>query len=59
MNFKIRNFIYNETGSVTTDWVVLVAAIILLSVLVTASITGGTMGVSQDLSSNLATMEAG
>lgn len=56
---RLRFFVRNETGSVTTDWVVLVASLILLSMVIMTSITGGALGVSSDVSTNLAAMDAG
>ncbi len=59
MFLKCKKFLKIENGSVTTDWVVLVASLILLSVVVVASITGGALGVSENVASNLSSMDAG
>ncbi len=46
MFVNAKNFLKNDCGSVTTDWVVLVASLILLSVLVMASVTGAAVNLS-------------
>ncbi len=59
MRLTIRKFLSSETGSVTTDWVVLVASIIMLSVLVMATVTGGASTASDNLGSTINDMDAG
>ena len=51
---KLFNFLKNEDGAVTVDWVVLTAAIVGLGIAVMASVGGGTTSLSDTISSNLA-----
>jgi len=48
------NFIKNEDGAVTVDWVVLTAAIVGLGIAVLTSVSGGTTTLAGKISSNLA-----
>ncbi len=50
------NFIKDEDGAVTVDWVVLTAAIVGLGIAVLTSVSGGTTSLADKISSNLATM---
>ena len=52
---KLFNFLKNEDGAVTVDWVVLTAAIVGLGIAVMASVGDGTTKLSDTISSNLAT----
>ena len=53
--FKLaRNFKRDEDGAVTVDWVVLTAAIVGLGIAVLTSVSGGTTGLADQISSNLA-----
>ena len=53
--FKIaQNFKRDEDGAVTVDWVVLTAAIVGLGIAVLTSVSGGTTGLANKISSNLA-----
>ena len=52
--FKIaQNFKRDEDGAVTVDWVVLTAAIVGLGIAVLSSVSGGTTGLANKISSNL------
>lgn len=53
LNF-IKNFRSDEDGAVTVDWVVLTAAIVGLGIAVLTSVSGGTTGLADKISSNLA-----
>ena len=48
------NFIKDEDGAVTVDWVVLTAAIVGLGIAVLTSVSGGTTSLADKISSNLA-----
>ncbi|MEE9388574.1 MAG: hypothetical protein V3U96_08175 [Paracoccaceae bacterium] len=48
------NFINDEDGAVTVDWVVLTAAIVGLGIAVLASVSSGTTSLADKISSNLA-----
>ena len=48
-----KNFINDEDGAVTVDWVVLTAAIVGLGIAVLASVSGGVLDLSGDISSAL------
>lgn len=50
---ELVNFLKNEDGAVTVDWVVLTAAIVGLGLAVVVSISGGATSVSSGLGSNL------
>ena len=53
--FKLaQNFKRDEDGAVTVDWVVLTAAIVGLGIAVLTSVSGGTTGLADKISSNLA-----
>ena len=53
--FKLaQNFKRDEDGAVTVDWVVLTAAIVGLGIAVLTSVSGGTTGLADQISSNLA-----
>ena len=54
---KLFNFLKNEDGAVTVDWVVLTAAIVGLGIAVMASVGDGTTQLSDKISSNLADQE--
>jgi len=51
---KLFNFLKNEDGAVTVDWVVLTAAIVGLGIAVMASVGDGTTQLSDTISDNLA-----
>jgi len=59
MLIRVLNFLSGRSGSVTTDWVVLVASLILISVLVMTTVTGGAVDVSDEVSATLSSMDAG
>ncbi len=50
----IENFVSDESGAVTVDWVVLTAAIVGLGIAVLSSVSGGTQTLANKISSNLA-----
>ncbi len=50
----VQNFKRDEDGAVTVDWVVLTAAIVGLGIAVLTSVSGGTTGLADKISSNLA-----
>jgi len=54
---KLYNFLKNEDGAVTVDWVVLTAAIVGLGIAVMASVGDGTTQLSDTISENLANQE--
>jgi len=54
---KLYNFLKNEDGAVTVDWVVLTAAIVGLGIAVMASVGDGTTELSDKISENLADQE--
>ena len=49
----IQNFISNESGAVTVDWVVLTAALVGLGLAVMAVVSGGVEDLSTDINSAL------
>ena len=49
-----KYFMRDEDGAVTVDWVVLTAAIVGLGIAVLTSVSGGTTGLADKISSNLA-----
>ena len=55
MNFfsKARAYIRDESGAVTVDWVVLTAAVVILSIGAIAALDGGIEGLVGDISSQL------
>ncbi|MEM8801482.1 MAG: hypothetical protein AAFX07_07720 [Pseudomonadota bacterium] len=54
MRVQFRNFLANEDGAVTVDWVVLTAAIVGLGVLVITTIAGGALDHTSGLNNHLA-----
>ena len=56
---KLVQFRKAEAGSVTTDWVVLVAALMLLSAVITHSVFGGTMTLTYTINERLGSVEPG
>ncbi|QFU07410.1 hypothetical protein PARPLA_01067 [Rhodobacteraceae bacterium THAF1] len=52
----IKTFSNDEDGAVTVDWVVLTAAVVGLGIAVLSSVTTGTKGVTQNISSYLNTI---
>ena len=48
------NFMRDEDGAVTVDWVVLTAAIVGLGIAVLTSVSGGTTSLADKISSELA-----
>lgn len=53
------NFVRDEDGAVTVDWVVLTAAIVGLGIAVLTSVSSGTTSLADKISSNLAAKEVG
>ncbi|MEE8482680.1 MAG: hypothetical protein V3S12_04945 [Acidiferrobacterales bacterium] len=56
---KLVQFRNAEAGAVTIDWVVLVAALMLLSTVITYSVYGGTMTLTYTINENLGSVEPG
>ena len=56
---KLFNFIKDEDGAVTVDWVVLTAAIVGLGVAVMTSVGGGVEALSNSISGDLASGSVG
>jgi Flp pilus assembly pilin Flp len=54
-----KNFIADESGAVTVDWVVLTAAIAILGLAVLTVVSGGVETLSTDISTDMAAMDAG
>ena len=59
MRHLIKQFRLSETGSVTTDWIVLTAGLMLMSALVMAAIGGGTTTVTDNLNTTLSAQAPG
>ena len=53
------NFVRDEDGAVTVDWVVLTAAIVGLGIAVLTSVSGGTTSLADKISSDLANKSVG
>ena len=51
---KFNAFLKDESGAVTVDWVVLTAAIVGLGIAVMTSVGGGTITLSDKVSSHMA-----
>lgn len=56
MQRHLQDFRRDENGSVTTDWIVLAASLILLSFLVTQVVFGGAQDVSSEINTSIGTM---
>jgi len=54
---KLFNFLKNEDGAVTVDWVVLTAAIVGLGIAVLASVGQGVEDLSGKIETNLSNQE--
>jgi len=52
----IRRFCRDDRASVTTDWIVLVASLILLSFLITQVVFGGAQDVSSEINTAIGTV---
>jgi len=52
----IRRFCRDERASVTTDWIVLAASLILLSFLITQVVFGGAQDVSSEINTAIGTI---
>ena len=50
---RIKNFIRDEVGAVTVDWVVLTAAIIAMGLIVLTSIEGGTVAAADSIAQDV------
>ena len=57
MKTRMQDFLNDDTGAVTVDWVVLTAAIVGLGLAVIASIGRGTADMSTGLNSHLMTQD--
>ena len=55
----MQNFVYDESGAVTVDWVVLTAAIVGLGLAVLAVTSGGVENLSEDTATELASIDPG
>ncbi|MGX0875864.1 Flp pilus assembly pilin Flp [Roseovarius sp. MBR-154] len=53
MNTFIKNFLNDEDGAVTVDWVVLTAAIVGLGIAAITAVNGAVVGLGQDIEANL------
>lgn len=56
---RIRNFTRDESGAVTTDWVVLTAGVVSFGLLVMMNIGDGVTSVSQGIANNLNSITVG
>jgi Flp pilus assembly pilin Flp len=52
----LKNFIANESGAVTVDWVVLTAALVGLGLAVMTVVSSGVESLSTDIDEELSTM---
>lgn len=59
MSAFFKRFWTNEQGTVTTDWIVLVASLILLSFIVISTISVGATDVSGEINTSLQSVEPG
>ena len=55
MKALIKNFVADESGAVTVDWVVLTAAIVGLGIAVMSSVSTGLQDLSGDIEDQLTT----
>ena len=55
MTNMIKNFVNDESGAVTVDWVVLTAAIVGLGIAVIASVSTGVTDLGTDIQTSLST----
>ena len=53
MTNMIKNFVNDESGAVTVDWVVLTAAIVGLGIAVIASVSTGVTDLGTDIQTSL------
>ena len=49
----IKNFVKNESGAVTVDWVVLTGAVVALGLLVMAAIVPAAQGLSNKIAATM------
>lgn len=56
---SINAFVFEESGAVTVDWVVLTSALVALGVATLAVVSGGVGEVSNETSTHLASVETG
>ena len=54
-----KNFLNDESGAVTVDWVVLTAAIVGLGLLVIQAVTPGVLSLGDQISAAVATQTVG
>ncbi len=57
MKITLKNFFANESGAVSTDWVVLTAVVMGLALVFTAVIVSGTENASNDISNYMANVQ--
>lgn len=55
IQIKLRNFVADDSGAVTVDWVVLTAAVVGLAMVVIASVRIGTQDVGDKIQASLTT----
>ncbi len=53
----LKNFVSDESGAVTVDWVVLTAAIVGLGILVIQAVTPGVLSLGDKISEEVGAME--
>lgn len=55
IQIRLRNFVADDSGAVTVDWVVLTAAVVGLAMVVIASVRIGTQDVGDKIQASLTT----
>ena len=56
---RIKSFITDESGAVTTDWVVLTAGIVTFGILVMTNVGSGIKTASHGIATNLSSVTIG
>ncbi len=59
LNTLIKNFVADESGAVTVDWVVLTAAIVGLGIAVIASVSSGVNTLAGNISTEVSGVTVG
>ncbi len=59
LNTLIKNFVADESGAVTVDWVVLTAAIVGLGIAVIASVSSGVNTLGTNISTEVSAVTVG
>ncbi|MEX3016474.1 hypothetical protein [Gymnodinialimonas hymeniacidonis] len=57
MKTALKSFLSNESGAVSTDWIVLTAVVMGLALVFTAVIVSGTENASNDISNYMANVQ--